>query len=103
MLTRLFIDNFRCFVNFEYRPASDRRQLILGRNGVGKSSLMDALLFVRQFAVRGDTFERIHILSERTRWLNQPVQTFELEASLAGVGYSYRLVLEPVGDPQNRE
>jgi predicted ATPase len=36
MLTRLYIDNFRCFVKFEYRPA--RTQLILGANGSGKSS-----------------------------------------------------------------
>jgi len=43
MLTRLYIDNFRCFVNFEYRPA--RKQLILGGNGSGKLSLLDALVF----------------------------------------------------------
>jgi predicted ATPase len=36
MLTRLYIDNFRCFVKFEYGPA--RTQLILGANGSGKSS-----------------------------------------------------------------
>ena len=37
MLTRIYIDNFRCFVNFEYRP--ERKQLLLGANGSGKSSL----------------------------------------------------------------
>jgi AAA15 family ATPase/GTPase len=42
MLTRLYIDNFRCFVDFEYRPG--RTNLILGRNGSGKSSMLDALL-----------------------------------------------------------
>ncbi|HEV2963758.1 MAG TPA: AAA family ATPase, partial [Candidatus Angelobacter sp.] len=46
MLTRISIDNFRCFVNFEYRPA--QKQLILGANGSGKSSLLDALLFLRR-------------------------------------------------------
>jgi predicted ATPase len=97
MLTRLYIDNFRCFVNFEYRPA--RKQLILGRNGAGKSSLLDALLFVRQFAVKGDNADGFQILSQRTRWLNQPQQTYEIEAALEGGRYVYRLVLEPWGDP----
>ena len=40
MPARLYIDNFRCFAKFEYRPA--RRQLILGANGSGKSSLVVA-------------------------------------------------------------
>jgi predicted ATPase len=98
MLTRLYIDNFRCFVNFEYRPAH-RKQLILGRNGSGKSSLMDALLLLRQFAVRGDVFDEFFILNQRTRWLNQPQQTCELEAVLEGTRYVYHLVIEPWGDP----
>lgn len=97
MLTRLYIDNFRCFVNFEYRPA--RKQLILGRNGSGKSSLLDALLFLRQFAVNDDRTEDLSILNERTRWMAQPHQTFELESALDGDTFIYRLVLEPWGEP----
>src|SRR5712692_6894935 len=97
MLTRLYMDNFRCFVNFEYLPA--RRQLIVGRNGSGKSSLLDALLFVRQFAVRGDRADDLFTLNQRTRWLNQPQQTCELEATLDGGSYLYRLVIEPWGEP----
>ena len=97
MLTRLYIDNFRSFVKFEYRPA--RKQLILGGNGSGKSSLLDALLLVRQFAVRGDKAEELFILSQRTRWLNQPHHTFELEAALDSGNLIYRLILEPSGEP----
>jgi energy-coupling factor transporter ATP-binding protein EcfA2 len=97
MLTRLYIDNFRCFVNFEHKPA--RRELILGTNGSGKSSFLDALLLLRQFVTKGDIFDDFFILGQRTRWLNQPQQTFELEASLDGGGYVYRLVIEPWGEP----
>ena len=97
MLTRLYIDNFRCLVNFELRPA--RKQLILGRNGSGKTSFLDALLFLRQFAVEGRSFEHFLILSQRTRWLDRPEQTFEIEAELSGGSYAYRLVIEPFGDP----
>jgi energy-coupling factor transporter ATP-binding protein EcfA2 len=97
MLTRLFIDNFRCFVNFEYKPA--RRNLILGRNGSGKSSLLDALLGVRQFVITGGLAEDLFPLSQRARWLNQSQQSFEIGASLDRRSYLYQLVIEPSGEP----
>jgi AAA15 family ATPase/GTPase len=65
MLTRLYIDNFRCFVGFEYRPG--RTNLILGRNGSGKSSMLDALLAMRQFVTVGRTAEDLFPLNQRTR------------------------------------
>jgi predicted ATPase len=97
MLTRIYIDNFRCFVNFEYRPA--QKQLILGSNGAGKSSLLDALLFLRRVVVLGHDLEKRGILSERTLWANQPNQIFELEVVLDEVIYIYRLVIDAHGDP----
>ncbi|HEX4231115.1 MAG TPA: hypothetical protein VHZ07_20730 [Bryobacteraceae bacterium] len=51
MLTRIFIDNFLCFANFEYRPG--RKQLLLGGNGGGKSSLLNAIRDLKQFG-KGD-------------------------------------------------
>ena len=50
MLKRLYIDNFRCFVNFEYKP--ERKQLLLGANGSGKSSLLDAIRLLKEFIPR---------------------------------------------------
>ena len=96
MLTRLYIDNFRCFEKFEWRPG--RKQLILGRNGTGKTSLMDALGAVCR-AASGDRIEQCFKLSQRTRWLDQPEQVFEIEARLVGGNYRYRLVIEPWGEP----
>jgi AAA15 family ATPase/GTPase len=52
MLTRAYIDNFRSFVNFEYRPAT--KQLLLGPNGSGKSSLLEAIRYLKLF-VKGDS------------------------------------------------
>jgi predicted ATPase len=91
MLTRVFIDNFRCFVNFEFKPGS--RQLILGGNGSGKSSFMDALLLLRRFAMEGDKAAGQAIAHQRTRWLDRSEQTFEIEANLDGHHYEYRLTL----------
>jgi predicted ATPase len=86
MLKRIYIDNFRCFVNFEYKP--ERKQLLLGANGSGKSSLLDAILFVKWF-IEGD--ESRFTQSTRTRWQDRPLQVFEIEALLDEKTYQYRL------------
>ena len=97
MLTRLYIDYFRCFVNFEFKPG--RRQLIFGANGSGKSSLMEALLLIRQIASIGDTLHDSATLHQRTRWRDHQRQSWELEASLNDQTYVYCLMLEPWGNP----
>ena len=97
ILTRIYIDNFRCFVNFEHRPT--RKQLILGANGSGKSSFLEALLLLRQVVANGNVLDEFFPLIQRTRWLDQPQQTFELEAEIEGGGYTYRLAIEPWGEP----
>jgi predicted ATPase len=86
MLKRIYIDNFRCFVNFEYKP--ERKQLLLGANGSGKSSLLDAILFVKWFIEGG---ESRFTQSTRTRWQDRPVQVFEIEALLDEKVFEYRL------------
>jgi ABC-type lipoprotein export system ATPase subunit len=86
MLKRLYIDNFRCFVNFEYKP--ERKQLLLGANGSGKSSLLDAIRFLKRL-LKGT--ENPFLATTRTRWLDIPKQVFEIEAVLDGTGYVYRV------------
>jgi predicted ATPase len=86
MLTRIYIDNFRCFVNFEYRPAS--KQLLIGANGSGKSSLLDAIRLLKQFLQGG---ENPFTQSMRTRWQDKPLQVFEIEAVLDRRKYEYRV------------
>jgi predicted ATPase len=86
MLTRIYIDNFRSFVNFEYRP--EKKQLLLGANGSGKSSLLDAILFIKEF-VKG--VENPFTQSTRTRWQDRPLQVVEMEALLDGKKYEYRV------------
>ncbi|MFZ3266637.1 MAG: AAA family ATPase [Terriglobales bacterium] len=86
MLTRIYIDNFRSFVNFEYKP--ERKQLLLGPNGSGKSSLLDAIRFVKRF-INGD--ENPFTQSTRTRWQDKPLQVVEIEARLFGTTYEYRV------------
>lgn len=86
MLTRIYIDNFRSFVNFEYRPES--KQLLLGPNGSGKSSLLEAVRRLKEF-VKGDPLAFTQ--STRTRWQDRPFQVIEVAASLDGKPFEYRI------------
>jgi ABC-type uncharacterized transport system fused permease/ATPase subunit len=47
MLTRVYIDNFRSFQNFEFKP--EAKQLLLGTNGSGKTSLLEAIRRLKDF------------------------------------------------------
>jgi predicted ATPase len=86
MLTRVYIDNFRCFVGFEYTP--ERKQLLLGANGSGKSSLFTAIRFLKRF-IKGD--ENPFTQITRTRGLDRPLQVFEIDALLDKEKYEYRV------------
>lgn len=93
MLTRLYIDNFLCFVNFEYRL--ERKQLLLGANGSGKSSVLNAIRDLKSF-VKGD--ENRFTQSTRTRWQDVPLQVFEIEAVLDEQKYEYRVEIRFASD-----
>jgi predicted ATPase len=47
MLKRIYIDNYKCLVNFEIQL--DPMNLFLGGNGTGKSTVMDALRVLQAF------------------------------------------------------
>src|SRR5436853_2456403 len=89
MLTRVHIDNFRCFVNFDFRP--EAKQLILGLNGGGKSAFFDVLRGIREFAVVGCKVDQVFNADNRTRWQTLPRQTFELEVNGNEGVYLYTL------------
>lgn len=88
MLNRVYIDNFRAFQNFEYMP--EKKQLLLGVNGSGKSSMLEAIRRLKSF-VKGDSNQFTQ--STRTRWVDSSAQVFELGARLDGKRFEYRLEL----------
>jgi predicted ATPase len=99
MLRRLYVDNFRCLVNFECQLAT--QQLILGPNGSGKSTLFDVLALIRDFcAYGGSPVDRFGNRS-RTRWQDGPQQTFEMDVEGNGGIYKFRLVMGMLGERVN--
>jgi predicted ATPase len=92
MLTRLYATNYRCLVNFEFKP--NAKQLIIGRNGTGKSTVFDVLAMLRDFAVRGQPCQDSLGGKTRTGWQDVAEQTFELDVRGNGGDYRYALIVD---------
>lgn len=89
MLTRVYIDNYRCFVNFEFRPAA--KQLVLGLNGTGKSAFQEVLGLLRDFVAGGSKADQLFTTDTLTRWQTLSRQTFELEVTRKDGTFLYTL------------
>lgn len=92
MLKRIYIDNFRCLVNFELTV--DSLNLFLGENGSGKSTVFDVLHRIRGFATIGGKASEPFKASDCTRWQTSNIQSFELEIEGNGGAYKYELAIE---------
>lgn len=91
MIERVYIDNFRCFSNFELRL--DRVNLLLGLNGSGKSSLVDVLVGLAENLGAGTELGQIFTVADLTRWDSRDEQRFELDVRLDEAGYTYALTV----------
>ncbi len=93
MITRIYIDNYKCFSNFEYQPG--KNQLLLGTNGTGKSSVFAVLAKLHALVVDGHTASEEFPLNTltRSRAQDEPVQSFELAVAGNGGVYEYSLRL----------
>ncbi len=92
MLKRIYIDNFRCLVNFEIKL--DSINLFLGGNGAGKSTVFDVLRKIQTFVSGDSKVEGIFESADCTRWQTLPTQRFELEIAGNGGYYKYELAIK---------
>ena len=95
MLKRIYADNYRCLVNFEFRP--EKINLLVGANSSGKTSVVRLLENVRDFVVNGAKAQDLFALA-RTRWEARQVQRVELDLERDGT-YKYALELKNIGSP----
>ena len=93
MLKRVYVNNFRCMVNFEQTFSGIN--LLMGPNGAGKSTLFDVLYRVRQFIADGEKASDIYPLSDFTNWFvtGPGERIIELDVEGNGGRYRYRLKL----------
>ena len=95
MLKRLYVDNFRCLVDFELN--FDSINLFLGDNGAGKSTVFDVLGRLQEFITEEDAnLKSLFTLSDHTRWQNKEYQRFELEIWGNNGIYKYELEIRKI-------
>ena len=102
MLTRLYCDNYKCLVNFEFR--AQPLQLLMGRNGAGKSTVFEVLELISAFIrgelqIRDEPIEEHLVGRTRTRWQQVEQQRFELNVRGEDGTYLYELVVDEWGQP----
>ena len=92
MLKKIYIDNYKCLVNFELELNSIN--LFLGENGSGKSCVFEVLRKIQDFVVRQQKISEVFFAKDLTRWQTSNLQTFELEIEGNGGIYKYELEVE---------
>lgn len=93
MLKRLYIDNYKCFVNFEWKP--EAVNLLLGSNGSGKSTVFEVLTKLQSVVFDDARVSEVFPSSSLTGWDSRRTQRFEIEWAPSGmVASSYVLEIE---------
>ena len=85
MLRRLYIHNFRCLENFELPISNQSSVLLIGKNGVGKTTVGLGLEILQRIA-RGTNRVGDLVKSTDLRRADAPVR-FEVEVELSNNVY----------------
>ena len=98
MFKRLYVDNYKCLVNFDL-PLQDLT-LLLGRNGTGKTSVLDIMFALRELlgGKARITDPGIFPASTLTGWQSRRLQIFEVEVQLSSDVLIYRLEIDHAPD-----
>jgi len=90
-IARLYLDNYRCFVNFELRP--EARSLLVGYNGAGKSSILDLLSSIQDLVVWNKEVTEAFPADTVARFTSSTDQRFEIDIESDAGMYRYALVV----------
>lgn len=94
MLKTLAIDNYKCFQKFQIDFARRNSVLLLGKNGAGKSALVECLTILRSIAQGEGRLLALLSQGSTTAWADDRHMSFSLEAEIDYCPYAYSLELE---------
>lgn len=97
MIRRVYIDNFRTLVNFEWKPG--RLALLLGDNGTGKTSVPDALWRLKALVADESLAAKQFSDGQLTAWDSRREQRFEIDVEIDGRAYAYGLTVHHPSEP----
>lgn len=93
MLTKIYIHNYKCLVNFEWKPG--KQNLFIGENGSGKSAVFEAIRSLKGLATGGVEIEEAFAINSQTQWLKENKQTISIEINDKEYGiFEYELIIE---------
>ena len=95
---RIYIHNFNCFVNFEFKVEGKSPLLVIGKNGTGKSTLLDALMIFQGIARGLVDVKQAFGFPPPLLAASVGLARFELEFIEQEVFYSYGFAVEPASD-----
>ncbi len=94
MIKRIFVDNYKCFANFEV--SLNELTLLIGPNGSGKSSILDIVFAIRSLLSGEAKINSTGIFHEKTltRWQTRRVQAVEIDVEVGGEIFCYRIEVD---------
>jgi predicted ATPase len=100
MIERLYVHNYRCLENFTLDLGGRSSALLIGKNGSGKSTVLDALRLLQSICRRAGRVGKLVAPRDFTRYRTEIPMRFELDVRLGRKQYRYRLSLEWLEDSQ---
>lgn len=94
MLERLYVHNFRCLENFEFKPGDASSILLIGKNGSGKSTLRQVLAIMQAIGRGEGQVKNLVKESDFTRGHSDVPMSFELQLKIGSNIYHYSIAFD---------
>jgi len=94
MISRLYVNNFRCLENFELITNKMPSILFIGKNGTGKSTVASSLEIFQKIGRGSNRIRNLVQLSDFSHGRSDIPIRFELEVILNNILYKYILAFE---------
>jgi len=92
MIRRLYVDNYRCLVDFTWEPGPV--SLSIGDNGTGKSTAADAVRLIQTWIQGSERLDDLLAPDILTRWSESRIVRFELDLLLDQRLFEYKVSFE---------
>ncbi|MGO8751543.1 MAG: AAA family ATPase [Thermoguttaceae bacterium] len=94
MIERLYVHNFRCLENFTLDLAGRASSLVIGKNGAGKSTVLQCLRLIQSICRGSNRVGNRISASDFTQYRTDHPMRFEVELTLANKRFKYAVSFE---------